>query len=160
MGLPVLGKVWETLVDKGGDIIKELVKDKDLSEKLQHEFRQLAQQQAHEMNLKELDAELEMFRAQQTTIQAELHQDDRYTKQTRPKIARQSWYVTMAYGLLTVFGPLIPGVQETHVVGGTIEVISKVPPFSWEVFIAMASPALTYMGVRGFEKWKAGGTPR
>jgi len=30
------------------------------------------------------------------------------------------------------------------------------PSIDWQIFLVLASPALTYMGVRGFEKWKNG----
>jgi hypothetical protein len=147
MAIPILGALWEKIVDKGGDIISELVTDKDLSKQLDHAFRTQMAATAHEFKTLELQAEKEIFAAQQETIQAELHQTDLYTKQTRPKIARQSWYVTAAYAIGTTFLPMAP------VTWGL-----QVPVLQWEMFMVLASPALTYMGVRGFEKWKGGGT--
>lgn len=147
MAIPILGKLWETIVDKGAGIISELVTDKDLAKTLDHEFRTQMGQQSHEYKALELETETRMFEAQQKTIQAELHQNDLYTKRTRPKIARQSWYVTAAYALISTFLPMAPaswGLQA--------------PAFQWEMFLVLASPALTYMGVRGFEKWKSGGS--
>ena len=91
------------------------------------------------------EIERDMFQAQQKTIQAELHQNDLYTKRTRPKIARQSWYVTATYAILSSFLPVLPaswGLQA--------------PVFEWQIFLVLASPALTYMGVRGLDKWKNG----
>jgi hypothetical protein len=146
MAIPILGALWEKIVDKGGDIISELVTDKDLSKQLDHAFRTQMAATAHEFKTLELQAEKEIFAAQQETIQAELHQTDLYTKQTRPKIARQSWYVTAAYAIGTTFLPMAP------VTWGL-----QVPVLQWEMFMVLASPALTYMGVRGFEKWKGGG---
>ena len=146
MGIPVLSALWEKVVDKGGDIIKELVKDKDLATQLDHAYRTQMAAAQHEFKTLELQAEQQMFADQQQTIQAELHQNDLYTKQTRPKIARQSWYVTASYALMSTFLPMAPltwGLQA--------------PVFQWEIFLVLSSPALTYMGVRGFEKWKGGG---
>lgn len=143
MGL--LSGLWEKIVDKGGSIISELVTDKDLAKELDHAFR--TQMAANEQDFKSLELEVEksMFESQQKTIQAELHQSDLYTKRTRPKVARQSWYVTALYALS---GMLIPALPDSWGL--------QVPLIQWEIFLVLASPALTYMGVRGFEKWKNG----
>ena len=146
MGIPILSNLWETIVNKGGDIISELVTDKDLAKELDHAFRTQMETNSAEFKALETQVEADMFKAQQATIQAELHQNDLYTKRTRPKIARQSWYVTAAYALGTTFLPMAP------VAWGL-----QVPLLQWEMFLVLASPALTYMGVRGFEKWKGGG---
>jgi len=98
----------------------------------------------------ELEVEERMFVAQQKTIQAELHQNDQYTKRTRPKIARRSFMGGLIYALLTAL----------PVDGITIPFINfLIMPwqFEWEVLMILYSPALAYMGVRGFEKWKNGG---
>jgi hypothetical protein len=144
--MKILSGLWEKIVDKGGSIISELVTDKDLAKRLEHEFRTQMGTNAHEFQMAELEADTKIFEAQQKTIQAELHQTDLYTKQTRPKIARQSWYVTAAYAIGTTFLPMAP------VTWGL-----QVPILQWEMFLVLSSPALTYMGVRGFEKWRAGG---
>ena len=149
MAIPFLGSLLDKVVDKGGDIIKKLVKDKDLAEKLAHEFR--TQIQADDSGFKELEVEAEqkMFEAQQKTIQAELHQNDQYTKRTRPNIARKSFYAGLAYALLTalpVEGLAFPFVD-----------FALMPwQFETTTLMLLYSPALTYMGVRGFEKWKNG----
>lgn len=150
MAIPFLGNLLGSIVDKGGDIIKKLVKDKDLAERLEHEFR--TQMASSESDFKELELQVEadMFEAQQKTIQAELHQNDQYTKRTRPNIARKSFYAGLAYALLTalpVEGLGFPFVDFTLM------------PWQFETTTLMLlySPALTYMGVRGFEKWKNGG---
>lgn len=144
--MKILSGLWEKIVDKGGSIISELVTDKDLAKKLEHEFKSMMSTQEHEFKTFELEVERSMFEHQQKTIQAELHQNDLYTKRTRPKIARQSWYVTAAYALMSTFLPMLPEAWEL-----------QAPVFQWEMFLVLASPALTYMGVRGFEKWKGGG---
>lgn len=143
MGIPILGDLWGKIVDVGGGIISELVTDKDLAKELDHKFRMTMGAQKHEFDTHVLEVEKEMFVAQQKTVQAELHQTDLYTKRTRPKIARQSWYVTAAYALMSTFLPMLPKSLEL-----------QTPVFQWEMFLVLASPALTYMGVRGFDKWK------
>ena len=146
MAIPILGDLWGKIVDKGGDIISEIVTDKDLAKQLDHEFRTQMAVQEHDFKTTELNVEQKIFEAQQKTIQAELHQTDLYTKQTRPKIARQSWYITGAYAIA---GLALRAAPEHYGF--------RVPEFQWEVYLVLSSPALTYMGVRGFEKWKGGG---
>jgi hypothetical protein len=141
--MKILSGLWEKIVDRGGSIISELVTDKDLAKRLEHEFRTLMSSQAHEFRTFELEVERSMFESQQKTVQAELHQSDLYTKRTRPKIARQSWYITAVYALSSMLLPVAP---EAWGLGE--------PTIDWQIFLVLASPALTYMGVRGFEKWK------
>lgn len=143
MTIPFISKLLGKVIDVGGGIISELVTDKDLAKRLDHEFRSMFQTHAAEFKQLELAAERDMFEAQQKTVQAELHQNDLYTKRTRPKIARQSWYVTALYALSGMIIPALPAGWEL-----------QAPAIQWEIFLVLASPALTYMGVRGFEKWK------
>lgn len=147
MAIPFIGKLLEKVIGVGGDIIKELVPDKDLAKRLDHAFRSQISMEAAGFKQLELEAEKEMFLAQQKTVQAELHQSDLYTKRTRPKIARQSWYITAVYALSSMLLPVFP---ESLGLGE--------PSIDWQIFLVLASPALTYMGVRGFEKWKHGST--
>ena len=147
MAIPFIGALLEKVVGVGGKIISELVTDKDLAKQLDHAFRSQISMEAADFKKLELSAEREMFLAQQKTVQAELHQSDLYTKRTRPKIARQSWYITAIYALSSMLLPVAP------VAWGLGE-----PSIDWQIFLVLASPALTYMGVRGFEKWKNGGT--
>lgn len=143
MAIPIIGAIIEKVIGVGGNIISKLVKDKDLAEQLDHAFRMEMESNSAEFKAMEIEAETRIFEAQAKTIQAELHQNDLYTKRTRPKIARQSWYVTAAYALMSTFLPMMPaswGMQA--------------PAFQWEMFLVLASPALTYMGVRAFDKWK------
>ena len=141
--IPIVGKLIETVIGKGADLISEFITDKDKQAEFNHKLAvamledgQFTQQ-----------IEKEMFEAQQATIQAELHQSDLYTKQTRPKIARQSWYVTGAYAVAGTFIPALPSAWGLNI-----------PTMDWQIFMVLASPALTYMGVRGVEKFKAGGS--
>jgi len=141
--IPALGDLWSKVVDVGGGIISELVTDKDLAKELDHAFRTQMASQKHEYDTEVLRTETEIFKAQQVTVQAELHQTDLYTKRTRPKIARQSWYITAIYALSSMLLPVAP---ESWGLGE--------PVIDWQIFLVLASPALTYMGVRGWEKWK------
>jgi len=141
MAIPFLGKIVDSLINKGSDLISEFITDPDKAAEFEHKFKMAVL--ADESSEREFEAE--MFKAQQATIQAELHQSDLYTKQTRPRVARQSWYVTAIYALSGMIIPALP------VAWGL-----QVPAIQWEIFLVLASPSLTYMGVRGFEKWKNG----
>jgi len=147
--MAILGDLWGKIVDKGGSIISELVTDKDLAKRLEHEFRSQMETNSAEFKQAELETETRMFEAQQKTIQAELHQNDQYTKRTRPNIARKSFYAGLAYALLTALPVAGIAVPFTDAV---------LMPWQFEATVLMLlySPALTYMGVRGFEKWKNG----
>jgi len=147
MAIPFIGKIIEKVIGVGGGIISELVTDKDLAKELDHAFRTQIEANAAGFKALEVEAEAEMFVAHQATVQAELHQSDLYTKRTRPKIARQSWYVTAIYALSSMLLPVAPEVW------GLGE-----PSIDWQIFLVLASPALAYMGVRGVEKFKAGGS--
>ena len=149
MGIPLLGDLWGKIVDKGGSIISELVTDKDLAKKLEHEFRSQMETNSADFKQMELETETRIFEAQQKTIQAELHQNDQYTERTRPTIARRSFYAGLAYALLTAL----------PTAGVSFHFFTVMPwQFEWSVLMLLYSPALTYMGVRGFEKWKKGGS--
>ena len=140
MSIPIIGDIINAVINKGGDLVSEFITDKDKAAEFRHklELAVLADKGL------ERDVEARLFEAQQQTIQAELHQSDVYTKQTRPKIARRSFYVGVGYVLLTSIPPAgIYGLMPWT--------------FNWEVLMLLYAPALTYMGVRGFEKWKAGG---
>jgi hypothetical protein len=144
MDLPFV-KLLEVIANKGGTLINKFVKDKDLAAKITHELKMsiqeddtdiaLAVEESHRA-IKEADAQIRI---------AELHQNDTYTKRTRPKIARQSWYLAMAYTAATVITKVLPTAWGVGVVS-----------FEWYIFIAIASPAMEYMGVRSIDKWKNG----
>lgn len=102
---------------------------------------------------RELDVQKEQIKSDAAARVAELAQSDIYTKRTRPMIARQSWYVAAIYALAChVLVPLFVYYNQVEEATKTLPLVT----FSWEVFLALSSPALTYMGVRGFEKWKHG----
>ena len=148
MSIPILGDLWSKIVDKGGDIISELVTDKDLAKQLEHKFRSQMEQNQSDFKTLEVETEARLFEAQQKTIQAELQQSDIYTKRARPKIATKSFYAGLAY----VFMSRLP---EAGIVFWKISIMPW--QYEWEILMLLYAPALTYMGVRGFEKWKAGG---
>jgi len=148
MGIPILGDLWGKIVDKGGSIISELVTDKDLAKKLEHEFRSQMDQNQHEFKTLEVETEARLFEAQQKTIQAELQQSDLYTKRARPKVATKSFYAGLVYVLMSRIP--VDGIA----IGSWVLMPWQ---YEWEVLMLLYAPALTYMGVRGFEKWKAGG---
>lgn len=105
-----------------------------------------------EGNWKKLEHAVKLAESDNAARIAELHQTDVYTKQTRPRIARQSWYVS---GFFAIGANAVDVYLSMDTLG-----ISVTKMFSWEIFIALASPAMMYMGVRGFEKWKHGSNVR
>lgn len=146
MAIPFLGKIVDSLINKGSDLISEFITDPDKAAEFTHKFKMATLADA----ASERELEVEMYKAQQGTIQAELHQNDQYTKRTRPIIARRSFYAGLGYVFLT-------SLPEDGLVFGTL--FTLMPwTFSWQVLLLLYSPALTYMGVRGFEKWKKGGS--
>ena len=144
MAIPIIGDIVKAVVDRGGDLISEFITDKDKAAEFKHQLEIAV------LNDKQLEREAEtrMFEAQQATIQAELHQTVLYTKRTRPVIARRSFNMGLIYVLLTA-------IPEAGLNFHYFVVMPWV--FSWVVLLILYSPALTYMGVRGFEKWKGGG---
>lgn len=131
------------LVEKAVGIVDKMVTDKDLAQKLKAEMETLRQVQAHQLELAQVDMEKALQIEHQKTIQAELAQSDVYTKQTRPKIARQSWYVSGVYAIGCLVSKLVPQIPDVL--------------FEPELYLAAAAPALTYIGVRSFDIWRRGG---
>lgn len=158
MSIPIVGDIISAVINKGSDLIAEIVTDKDEAARLDHAFRSQISAQSADIKKIEMESETRMFESEQVTHQAALNQADLYTKRTRPKIARQSWYLTISYAVFsTIVAPILGYFTAKHGPDGEFVagVFSGVA-FQWEVFIAVASPALAYMGVRGFEKWKNG----
>jgi len=134
-----------TIISKVTDVALKLIPDKDLREKIRGQLAAQRVDAESDLAKLEIESERDMYVAYQETVQADLHQSDLYTKRTRPKIARQSWYITATYALSEMIIPVLPSQWNLGV-----------PEIHWEIFLVLASPALTYMGVRGFEKWKNG----
>jgi len=130
--------------EKIASIIDKRVPDRDLATKLQAEMQSMLASQEHELARLAITSEQEADRQQQETVRAELAQSDEYTKRTRPMLARRSWWAVLAYvgaGVISAAATAIPDV-----------------PTDWTILTVLASPVLTYMGVRGLEKWKMGGS--
>lgn len=149
MAIPFIGAIIDKVIGVGGGIISKLVKDKDLAKQLDHAFRMEMESNAAEFKAMEVEAEARIYESHQKTVQAELQQSDLFTKRTRPSIARKSFYAGLAYALLTALPVDGVGIPFT-------EGILMPWQFEWSVLMLLYSPALTYMGVRGFEKWKNG----
>lgn len=86
--------------------------------------------------------QVDLAKAAQDTARVEAQSADDYVRRTRPKLARQSAAVTLAYGLVTglvfpilnsAFGYQLPG------------------PESW-IILALFTPCAAYMGVRTGDK--------
>ena len=133
-------KIIAAVLDKGLGIIDKFVPDKDLKETLAHQFNTLITTQDHDLEELALEVERDVELAHQATIQAELHQNDQYTKRTRPMLARQSWYGSLGYVATSVMSNLIPAIPILEI--------------EWQILTLLASPVLTYMGVRSLDKWK------
>ena len=117
------------------------------------------------VKLAELESNLEMVRIQaerdmaveeQRTHQAALNQSDLYTKQTRPKIARQSWGASLTYAVLTVFGQMGGSVYNANIDETTKALELAMISFDPLVFGTLAGPAVWYQGMRSIDKWKNG----
>jgi len=117
------------------------------------------------VKLAELESNIEMVKiqaerdvqvAQEETHQAALNQNDLYTKQTRPKIARQSWGAALSYAVLTVFGQLGGSVYNANIEAGSKALELAMISFDPLVFGTLAGPAVWYQGMRSIDKWKNG----
>ena len=145
------------VLEKVTGIIDKAVTDKDLKEKLKAELETLARNHAHEREMALVRLEEAVQTEQLKTIQAELAQSDLYTKQTRPRIARQSWYVSGAYAIGSYVTQTYLLIKPPALSGEALDAIMGIASFQWEIYLAAAAPALTYMGVRSFDIWRRGG---
>ncbi len=85
----------------------------------------------------ELKDKQEEHRQQQETIRSGDNATDEYVRQTRPRIARQSWYATMAYVFTFEF---------LHAMAWSGS------GANWEMAGILISPAAAYMGFRTWDK--------
>lgn len=76
-------------------------------------------------------------REQQETIRQGDDADDIYVRRTRPRMARQSWYVTAMY------------VMTFEALHG-LRVVSS--GANWELAMILAAPAMAYLGFRTWDK--------
>lgn len=88
-----------------------------------------------ELRLTDLQAE---HREQQETIRGGDTAEDPYVRQTRPLMARQSWYATMTY----VF--LFEGAKALSYGQGA----------NWDLAMILLAPSAAYMGFRTWDKIK------
>ena len=89
-----------------------------------------------EMRLKDEQAAHEQ---QQLTIRSGDVAEDEYVRNTRPMMARQSWYATMAY----ILGFEALKALEVFKVGA-----------SWDLAMIIIAPAAAYLGFRSLDKFR------
>ena len=140
LGEKILNFLSGGFAEKGVELIGKVIKDKDLAERLAAEFRTLCTTQEHELKKLVIESERDAEKEFQETIRAELAQSDEYTKRTRPKLARLSFYGAAAYISASVLSLLIVQINDVQI--------------DWSILMVIMSPVLTYMGVRSFDKWK------
>ncbi len=148
LGLKIGEKIagfFDRHMGKGLDIIKERVTDRDLATQLEHDFKTLIANNAHEAEMFAMQIENDIAQSDNHRIAEELRQNDNYTKRTRPMIARQSWWAGLAY----IAANVVTSVADPYMAIQVIEL-------NWSILVAIFSPSLTYMGVRSFDKWRNG----
>lgn len=161
----VLSKVGEFfsggaggLLEKGMDLIDKRIPDKDLAAQLKHDFEVLVETNRQEAERWAFELEKSYEEEVTKRVQAEQASNDTYTQRTRPKIARQSWYAGCGYIAANVLTTLLSPYLQTDVYDITLRTMVKtvgpIVPLDWGILIAVYSPALAYMGVRSFDKWK------
>ncbi len=89
-----------------------------------------------EMRLKDEQAAHEQ---QQLTIRGGDNAEDEYVRHTRPMMARQSWYATMAYILV------FEGLNSAKVFAGGA---------NWDLAMILLAPAAAYLGFRSLDKFR------
>lgn len=89
-----------------------------------------------EMRLKDEQAAHEQ---QQLTIRGGDTAEDEYVRHTRPMMARQSWYATMAYVLV------FEGLNSAKVFAGGA---------NWDLAMILLAPAAAYLGFRSLDKFR------
>ena len=91
-----------------------------------------------------LKDEQEAHRQQQETIRSGDNASDEYVRQTRPTMARQSWYAGAAY-IVSFEAAEAFGLMKTGAVT--------------ELAMIILAPAMAYIGFRSFDHWKGGSKP-
>jgi len=111
-----------------------IIKLKELANQEQASIRQHIQQ----MEMARLNDEQAEHTEQQQTIRSGDNSGDEYVRQTRPMMARQSWYATM-----------------TYIIG--FEAATGLKLFdsgaNWDLAMILLAPAAAYLGFRSFDKW-------
>lgn len=138
-----VGEILSGGLGKGiTDIIGKHVQDKDLAARLDADFRTLTVTTTADIEKLRITAEQDAEKEQQETIRAELAQTDLYTKQTRPKLARQAFYLGAAYVGFSVVSKLVAQLPDLEI--------------DWSILTVLIAPELAYMGFRSLDKWKLG----
>lgn len=86
------------------------------------------------------ELELKEYQEQQETIRAGDSAADEYVRHTRPKMARQSWYGTLGYVVVTELA----------------EIAGYGTGASVEIALLLLAPAGAYLGFRSADKWFSG----
>ena len=60
MAIPIIGKIIDTVVDKGAGLISEFITDKDEANRLLHEMQKLKSEQDHERQVLEAETSKEL----------------------------------------------------------------------------------------------------
>jgi hypothetical protein len=109
-------------------------------------FREADSIRAHIQSMEEarLKDEQEAHRQQQETIRSGDNAQDEYVRQTRPMMARQSWYAAAGY---------IIGFEALK----ALDLINTGAVM--ELALILLGPAGAYLGFRSFDKWKGGVKP-
>jgi hypothetical protein len=141
---------------KIADIIDKRVPDRDLATKLAHDVTVLVTTKEHEAKQAAVEAEQRFEEEVTKRAQADAASGDPYTQRTRPMIARQSWYAGCGYIAVSVVSKLASPYLPTEILEQGVLVLRPGPvvELDWGILMAIYSPALTYMGVRSFDKWK------
>ncbi len=106
-------------------------------------YREAESIRAHVQAMEEarLKDEQEAHRQQQETIRSGDNAQDEYVRQTRPMMARQSWYATAGYIVLFEAGKAFDLIKTGAVM---------------ELAMVLMAPAAAYLGFRSLDKWKGG----
>lgn len=79
---------------------------------------------------------LQGFLSGQETIRTGDTAQDQYVRMTRPRMARQSWFATIAYCL-----------------GSAVALYNQVDLFQFEIALILSTPAWAYLGLRTIDKF-------
>ena len=135
------------LLPFAGKLVDKLIPDAQAKAQAQLELAKMMQdgelaKMANDTKLIEIQTQdlQSEHKTQQDTIKSGDNASDEYVRQTRPKMARQSWYGGALY-LLAFEGAEALG----HGKGADVELL-----------LMVMAPALAYMGFRTFDKSKWG----
>lgn len=163
--MKVLGAIKGLLGGENGlgsqivGLFKEKVQDKDLAAQLEHDARTLVAGFEHDIESRLIDAEQDYEREVTKRVEAEQSSNDTYTKRTRPKIARLSFYSGVGYIFLhvltTVVSPYVQVDVYDQALMAMVPSVGPVVPLYPTLLGMIFSPALAYMGVRSWDKFSA-----